>query len=35
MEALQRGFDKVTADMLTYIDRKMGKDARVFNAAQR
>jgi hypothetical protein len=34
-EGLQRAFDKVTADMMTYIDRKMGKDAKQFNAAQR
>jgi hypothetical protein len=34
-EGLQFAFDKVTADMTTYIDRKMGKDAKAFNAAQK
>lgn len=34
-EGLQKAFDKVTADMMAYIDRKLGKPTAIFNAAQK
>ena len=34
-EGLQKAFDTVTADMMNYIDRKLGKPTAAFNAAQR